>query len=149
MAWCEKHHRALFVINHDKELSDTKNLLYQVFSRYGEVEKIARFQKMDDFYARMNFYSHSDVVNAFCKLQCRQIYEGCCELELYFASEVICRCGPYIPRYMLDYRPPRAPLVLWRIPINDYGVSSSRCYTRPHNCYLDEEHPAYSDAKYR
>ena len=45
----EKHHRALFVIIHDKKLPVTKNLLYQVFSCYGEVEKIARFQTMGDF----------------------------------------------------------------------------------------------------
>ena len=50
---------------------------------------------------------------------------------------------------MLDYRPPRAPLIPWRIPTNDYRVSSSTCYTRPRNCYLDEEHPAYFDANYR
>jgi len=111
MAWCEKHHRALFVITHDKELPVTKNLLYQVFSCYGEVEKIARFQTMGDFYARVNFYLHRDAVNAFCTLQGRHIYEGCCELDLNVASEVICRCKPYIPRYMLDYRPPRAPLI--------------------------------------
>lgn len=149
MAWCEKHHRALFVIIHDKELPVTKNLLYQVFSPYGEVEKIARFQTMGDFYARVNFYSHRDAVNAFCKLQGRQIYEGCCELDLYFASEVICRCKPYIPRYMLDYRPPRAPLIPSRILTDNYGVPSSRCSTRPLNCYLDKEHHAYSDANYR
>jgi len=149
MAWCEKHHRALFVIIHDKELPVTKNLLYQVFSHYGEVEKIVRFQTMSDFYARVNFYSYRDAVNAFCKLQGRHIYEHCCELDLYFTSEVIRRFKPYISRYMLDYRPPRAPLIPWKIPTNDYGVSSSRCYTRPRNCYLDEEHPTYSDANYR
>ena len=79
---------------------------------------------MGDFHARVNFYSHKDAVTAFCKLQGRQIYEGCCELDLYFASEVICRCKPYILRHMLDYRPPRAPLIPWTIPINVDGVPS-------------------------
>ena len=63
---------------------------------------------MGDFHAPMNFYSHKDSVNAFCKLQGHQIYEECCELDLYFASEDIWRCKPYIPRHMLDYRPPKA-----------------------------------------
>jgi len=71
MAWCEKQNRALFVIIHDKELPVTKNLLYQVFSRYEEVDKITRFQTMGDFYARVNFNSHRDAVNPFCKLQSR------------------------------------------------------------------------------
>ena len=42
MAWCEKH-RALFVIIHDKELPVTTRVLYEVFSPYGEVEKIFKF----------------------------------------------------------------------------------------------------------
>ena len=111
MAWCEKHHRALFVIIHDKDLHVTTRVLYQVVSSYGEVEKISKFQTIGDFHAWVNFYSHNDAVNAFCKLQGHQIYEECCELDLYFASEDIWRCKPYIPRHMLDYRPPKAPLI--------------------------------------
>ena len=57
MPWCEKYHRALFVIIHDKELPGTTHVLYQVFSPYGEVEKISKFQTMGDFHARVNFYS--------------------------------------------------------------------------------------------
>jgi len=68
------------VIIHDKELPVTTRVLYQVFSPYGEVEKIFKFQTMGDFNARVNFYSHKDAINAFCKFQGCQIYEGCCEL---------------------------------------------------------------------
>ena len=110
IVWCEKHHRALFVIIHDKALLVTTNILYLVFSHYRDVEKIGRFQSMGNFHARVNFYSHRDV-NAFCKIQGHQIYEGCYELDLYFASKVKCRCKPYICRYMLDYKPSRAPLI--------------------------------------
>jgi len=49
MARCEKHHRALFVIIHDKELLVTTHVLYQVFSLYGEVENIFKFQTMGGF----------------------------------------------------------------------------------------------------
>jgi len=56
MVWCEKQQRALFVFIHDKELPVTTNVLYQVFSLYGDVEKIARFPTMVDFHARVNFY---------------------------------------------------------------------------------------------
>ena len=73
MGWCENHHRALFVITHDKVLPVTTNVLYQVFYSYGDTGKNARFQTMGDFHARVNFYSHSDIVLAFCKLQGRHI----------------------------------------------------------------------------
>jgi len=50
MTWCEKHHRALFVIIHDKALPVTINVLYQVFSPYADIEKIVRFQTRGDFH---------------------------------------------------------------------------------------------------
>jgi len=100
MVWCEKHRRALFLIIHDRLLATT-DVLYQVFSHYGDEENIAQFLTMGDFHARVNLCSN---VHAFCKLQGCQICEGC-ELYLHFASEVICGCKPYIPRYMLDYEP--------------------------------------------
>jgi len=130
MAWCEKHHQALFVITHDRELRVATNILYQAFP-YEQVEKIARFRTMADFYAAINFYSHGDVVKAFCKLQGHQIYEGCCELDLYFASEAIYGCKHYISRYMLDHQCPRAPLVSWAIPNNYYRVPYSRLSRGP------------------
>jgi len=53
-------------------------------------------------------------------------YEGCCELDFYFASEPICGCKPYIPRYKLDYKPPRTPLIPWQLPTRDYNDPSRR-----------------------
>ena len=77
------------MIIHDKAISVTTNVLYQVFSPYGDIEKIARFQTRGDFHALVNLYSHKDAVYAFCELQGHQIYDPCCELDLYFASEFI------------------------------------------------------------
>jgi len=51
MGWCEKHHQALFMIIHNKELPATTNVLHQVLSPYGEVERITKFQTMGNFYA--------------------------------------------------------------------------------------------------
>ena len=67
------------MIIHDEALSVTINVLYQVFSPYGDVEKIVRFQTRGDFHARVNFYSYRGTVHAFCKLQSRRIYDGCCD----------------------------------------------------------------------
>jgi len=82
------------VIIRNKELPIKTHVLNQVFSPYGEVEKTAKFQTMGDFCAPMNFYSHMDVVNVLCKLRGHQIYENCCELDVYFASKIICGCKP-------------------------------------------------------
>ena len=57
---------------------------------------------MGDFHARMNFYSHRDAVHGFRELQGRHIYDSCCQLDLYFASEFIYGCKPYIPQYMWE-----------------------------------------------
>ena len=86
---------------------------------------------------------------SFCKLQGRQIYKGCCELDLYFASEVICCCKPYIPRHMLDDKAPRSPLIPWKIPINVYGVPSSRFSRGLLICYSNERYPTYFNGNYR
>jgi len=82
------------------------NVLYQFISPYGDVEKISIFQTRGDFRARVNFNSHMVAVHAFCKLQGCQIYNGCCELDLYFASEFIYGFKPYIPQYMWDHKLP-------------------------------------------
>ena len=79
MDWCDKHHRALFVLICDKELLFTTNVLHRIFSPCGgDVVHIARFRSMGDVHAWVNFYSPEDAMNAFYLLQCCQIYEGCC-----------------------------------------------------------------------
>jgi len=146
MTWCEKHHRALFVIIYDKALPVTTNVLYQVFSPYGDVEKISRFQTMGDFHTRVNFYSYRDVVHAFCKLQGRQIYDGCCELDLYFASKFICGSKPYIPHYLWDYERLKAPLIPSKLLIGNCRISSLRSSRKEPTSYLHETDLAYYDA---
>jgi len=60
---------------------------------------------MGDVHARVNFCSPKDAINAYCLLEDCQIYEGCCELDLYFTSAFICVCKFSIPRCKLDYKP--------------------------------------------
>jgi len=90
---------------------------------------------MRDFQAPLNFYSQRHPVNTFCMFQARQIYGSYCELDLYFASDVICRCKPYIPRYMLDHIPPRAPSIPWTIlRSEDYRVPPLTFSRDPLSC---------------
>jgi len=78
------------------------------------------------FYTRVNFHSQRDDVNAFCRLQGRQIYEDCCELDLYFANEFICGCRPSVSSYKLNCERRRTPIILWQHFAKDYKVSSLR-----------------------
>ena len=135
MTWCEKYHRTLFVIIDDKALPVMTNIVYQVFSPYGD------FQTRGDFHARVNFYTYQDAVHTFCKLQGRQIYDGCCELNLYFASEFICGCKPYIYHYMWDHELLRAPLIPSKLLTGDYRVSSLRFSRQEPTSYLHETNP--------
>jgi len=103
---------------------------------------------MGDFHAQVNFYLHGNVVHAFYKLQCRQIYKGYCELDLYFASKVICACKPYIPRYMLDFEPPSAPLIPWQLCTEDYRVPRPTLSRDTLSCNVDETHLTYGRRAY-
>jgi len=76
MGWCDKHHRASFVIIRDKELPIATNVLYRVCSHCRDVESIARFQTMGDVHSWVNFYSLEDAIDAYCWLKRCQIYEG-------------------------------------------------------------------------
>ena len=84
---------------------------------------------MGDVHARVNFYSPEDAIDAYYLLQGFQIYEGCCELDIYFAGESICRCKSYIRWYKLGYRPPRTPLIPCQPPNGDYN-DPSRKYSK-------------------
>jgi len=120
--------------------------MFQVFSPYGDVEKMARFQTRGNFNARVSFYSYQDAVHAFCKIQGREIYDGCCELDLYFASEFICYCKLYIPQYMWNHELPRAPLIPSKLLIRDCRVSSLRSSRKEPTSYLHETDRTYYNA---
>ena len=74
----------------------------------------------------------------YCLLQGRQICEGRCKLDLYFASEFISGCKLYIPRYKPDYEPPRTPLIPRQLPTGDHKDSSWRSSGEQPNSYLNK-----------
>ena len=91
---------------------------------------------MGDFHTWVNFYSTKNAIDAYCLLQGCHIYEGYCELDLFFASEFICGCRPYIPKYKLD----RTPLISLQLPTGDYRDSSPRSSGKQPPSYLNETH---------
>ncbi|ONK63202.1 uncharacterized protein A4U43_C07F12450 [Asparagus officinalis] len=64
----------------------TKEVLHQVFSPYGFVEKIVILQETVDFQALIQFQSHQNAVDAMNSLQGRNIYDGCCRLAIQISN---------------------------------------------------------------
>ncbi|XP_020260067.1 polypyrimidine tract-binding protein homolog 3-like isoform X2 [Asparagus officinalis] len=78
--------RILLVTIHTMLYPITVEVLHQVFSPYGFVEKIVTFQKSAGFQALIQFQSQQNAVEAMNSLQGRNIYDGCCQLDIQFSN---------------------------------------------------------------
>ncbi|GJR92092.1 polypyrimidine tract-binding protein homolog 3 isoform X1 [Tanacetum coccineum] len=65
---------------------DAVGLLHQVFSPHGYVEKVVTFQKSAGFQALIQFQSRQNAIAARNSLQGRNIYDGCCQLDIQFSN---------------------------------------------------------------
>ncbi|TQD69865.1 hypothetical protein C1H46_044602 [Malus baccata] len=64
----------------------TVEVLHQVFFPHGFVEKIVTFQKSAGFQALIQYQSRQSAVAARTALQGRNIYDGCCQLDIQFSN---------------------------------------------------------------
>ncbi|KAL3633161.1 hypothetical protein CASFOL_026145 [Castilleja foliolosa] len=64
----------------------TEKVLHQVFSPYGSVEKIVTSEKSAGFQALIQYESHLSAISARNFLQGRDIYDGCCRLDIQFSN---------------------------------------------------------------
>ncbi|KAJ6848338.1 polypyrimidine tract-binding protein-like protein 3-like isoform X1 [Iris pallida] len=64
----------------------TVEVLHQVFSPHGFVEKIVTFQKSAGFQALIQFQSRQSAIQARNSLQGRNIYDGCCQLDVHYSK---------------------------------------------------------------
>ncbi|CAL9037715.1 unnamed protein product [Musa banksii] len=78
--------RILLVTIHHMLYPITVEVLHQVFSPYGYVEKIVTFQKSAGFQALIQYQSRQSAVQAKSSLQGRNIYDGCCQLDIQFSN---------------------------------------------------------------
>uniref|UniRef100_A0A2N9ILN3 RRM domain-containing protein n=1 Tax=Fagus sylvatica TaxID=28930 RepID=A0A2N9ILN3_FAGSY len=72
----------------------TVDVLHQVFSPHGFVEKIVTFQKSAGFQALIQCQSQQSAVVARTALQGRNIYDGCCQLDIQFSKDFM---NPNLP----------------------------------------------------
>eukprot|EP00256_Glycine_max_P054373 XP_014621203.1 polypyrimidine tract-binding protein homolog 3 isoform X3 [Glycine max] len=78
--------RILLVTVHHMLYPITADVLHQVFSPHGFVEKIVTFQKSAGFQALIQYQSRQSAVTARSTLQGRNIYDGCCQLDIQFSN---------------------------------------------------------------
>ncbi|XP_038725707.1 polypyrimidine tract-binding protein homolog 3 isoform X4 [Tripterygium wilfordii] len=119
----DEPNRILLVTVHHMLYPITVEVLHQVFSPYGFVEKIVTFQKSAGFQALIQYQVCQSAVSARTSLQGRNIYDGCCQLDIQFSN--------------LD-----------ELQVN-YNNDRSRDFTNP-NLPSEQKgrssHPGYSDA---
>ncbi|KAI3446368.1 hypothetical protein Pfo_003033 [Paulownia fortunei] len=82
----DEPNRILLVTIHHMLYPITVEVLHQVFSPHGFVEKIVTFQKSAGFQALIQFQLHQSAISARNSLQGRNIYDGCCQLDIQFSN---------------------------------------------------------------
>ncbi|KAF9682764.1 hypothetical protein SADUNF_Sadunf05G0142400 [Salix dunnii] len=82
----DEPNRILLVTIHHMQYPITVDVLHQVFSPHGFVEKIVTFQKSAGFQALIQYQSRQSAVEARTSLQGRNIYDGCCQLDIQFSN---------------------------------------------------------------
>ncbi|KAJ4701083.1 polypyrimidine tract-binding protein 3 [Melia azedarach] len=82
----DEPNRILLVTIHHMLYPITVEVLHQVFSPHGLVEKIVTFQKSAGFQALIQYQLRQSAVLARTSLQGRNIYDGCCQLDIQFSN---------------------------------------------------------------
>ncbi|WZZ78009.1 hypothetical protein YC2023_098581 [Brassica napus] len=82
----DEPNRILLVTVHHMLYPITVDVLHQVFSPYGFVEKIVTFQKSAGFQALIQYQAQPCAASARTSLQGRNIYDGCCQLDIQFSN---------------------------------------------------------------
>ncbi|CAN8302586.1 unnamed protein product [Cochlearia groenlandica] len=82
----DEPNRILLVTIHHMLYPITVDVLHQVFSPYGFVEKLVTFQKSAGFQALIQYQTQQFAASARTALQGRNIYDGCCQLDIQFSN---------------------------------------------------------------
>ncbi|CAI9102948.1 OLC1v1001350C1 [Oldenlandia corymbosa var. corymbosa] len=82
----DEPNRILLVTIHHMLYPITVEVLHQVFCPHGYVEKIVTFQKSAGFQALIQYQLQQSAVSARTNLQGRNIYDGCCQLDIQFSN---------------------------------------------------------------
>eukprot|EP00899_Mesostigma_viride_P018153 jgi/Mesvir1/26339/Mv22515-RA.3 len=78
--------KILLITIHHAIYSITTDVLHQVFSPYGPVDKVVIFSKSAGMQALVEFRATANAQAAMAALQGRNIYDGCCQMEMQFSN---------------------------------------------------------------
>ncbi|MQL89815.1 hypothetical protein Taro_022398, partial [Colocasia esculenta] len=127
--------RILLATIHQMLYPITVEVLQQVFSPHGFVEKIVTFQKSagqllllfaSRFQALIQYQSRHSAVQARSSLQGRNIYDGCCQLDIQFSKYPILFILALIFNFLFIW----LPYCLSELQVN-YNNERSRDFTNP------------------
>ncbi|KAF2591851.1 hypothetical protein F2Q70_00038495, partial [Brassica cretica] len=150
----DEPNRILLVTVHHMLYPITVDVLHQVFSPYGFVEKIVTFQKSAGFQALIQYQAQPCAASARTSLQGRNIYDGCCQLDIQFSKYALPLA--YILHFIVTFLVSRVVVSidcsfifsLEELQVN-YNNDRSRDYTNP-NLPSEQKgrlpHPGYGDA---
>lgn len=82
----ESRSRILLVTVHNVLYPITMEVLYQLFSPYGNVEKIVRVENPVHFQALVQYQLRCSAIRAKTSLHGRNIYDNCCKLDIQFST---------------------------------------------------------------
>eukprot|EP00850_Spirogloea_muscicola_P023204 SM000337S12900 [mRNA] locus=s337:78316:82158:- [translate_table: standard] len=82
----DQPNRILLVTVHNPLYPITVDVLHQVFSPHGFVEKIVTFQKSAGLQALVQFQLQRSAEQSRNTLQGRNVYDGCCTLDIQFSN---------------------------------------------------------------
>ncbi|GBG70696.1 hypothetical protein CBR_g7995 [Chara braunii] len=82
----QQPNRILLITIHNPLYPITVDVLHQVFSPHGYVEKIVCFQKSAGLQALLQYSNQASAISARTALQGRNIYDGCCTLDIQYSN---------------------------------------------------------------
>ncbi|XP_019427065.1 PREDICTED: polypyrimidine tract-binding protein homolog 3-like [Lupinus angustifolius] len=82
----DEPNRILLVTIHHVLYPMTVDVMHRVFSTHGSVEKIVTFHKSAGCQALIQYQSRQSAVTAKNALQGRNVYDGCCQLDIQFSN---------------------------------------------------------------
>ncbi|XP_033132445.1 polypyrimidine tract-binding protein homolog 3 isoform X3 [Brassica rapa] len=144
----DEPNRILLVTVHHMLYPITVDVLHQVFSPYGFVEKIVTFQKSAGFQALIQYQAQPCAASARTSLQGRNIYDGCCQLDIQFSNLEELQVNYNNDRSRYSFCSLRFDVILLFM-LTDFMWPLNRDYTNP-NLPSEQKgrlpHPGYGDA---
>ncbi|CAN6231606.1 unnamed protein product [Urochloa humidicola] len=89
---CRSPNRILEVTIYKVYYPISESILHQIFGQFGSVENVSVRMGVEHVEAEVIFQSKLEAAEAFGSLHGRNIYDGCCQMEIKWGCSTISRC---------------------------------------------------------